>query len=583
MTYQWATGVAALMLLTASAQAQDVNSAPAYGSVTLRAGFPQDPTSVGIQAGGAIYAGNVSDECYGYISYQPSYNLTYTAGSFPLYISAASDGDTTLLINTPDGRWVCNDDGDGLGLNPGVEFETPQSGLYNIWVGTLASGSGYEPAMLHISELGFSTENAYSRAPDAGMRPLAGTMSLRAGFNDDPRRMAVQAGGDLDGSRGTSGMCWGQISQAPDVWLDYAANDDFNLYLSMEAESDTTLIVQGPDGEWFCDDDSAEELNPGVLIRDPAPGRYAIWAATFSQGPLVDATLFVSEMGFRGTIDTPAVLDYSLPSNFGSVDLTSGFTPDPYNIEMIAGGDVDVYEAVGENCYGFATTAPDFNLNYTAGDFNLYISATSERDTTLIINAPDGSWVCNDDSAGSLNPGIRFDAPESGRYDIWVATYGEVEPEAATLHISELGFGDEYQAGAQLDYMLDANYGSVELQGGFSPDPYVVELVAGGEISAETGADSSCRGYVTAAPDFELTFEPGDLSLFISAVSDDDTTLVINTPDGEWICNDDNSGFNPGVEFVDPTAGVYDIWVGTYSMGPGAPARLEISELGFGE
>ena len=91
-----------------------------------------------------------------------------------------------------------------------------------------------------------------------------------------------------------------------------------------------------------------------------------------------------------------------------------------------------------------------------------------------------------------------------------------------------------------------------------------------------------CRGYVTAQPDFELTFEPGMLDLYISALSDSDTTLVINDPSGNWVCNDDGSeGLNPGIHFEDPQAGVYDIWVGTYWEGEGAPAQLAISELGF--
>lgn len=583
MIYRLTTGAAVLVLLASSAQAQDANAAPAYGSTSFTAGVGQGPISVGIQAGGAIFGGNADDSCYGYISYQPSFNLDYQARSAPLFISAASDADTTLVINAPDGSWHCNDDGQGQGLNPGVSFVSPQSGVYHIWVGTLGAGNGYEPSMLHISETGFSSENAYSRAPNADLRPNSGTLNLRAGFGDDPRRVTVSAGGDLEASRGTGDFCWGNISEAPDVWVNYSANGQHDLYLSMQSDRDTTLVVQGPDGQWYCDDDSAEELNPGIRVSEPVTGRYAIWAGRFSGEAQAEATLFVSELGFRGEIDVPAVLDYSLPSNFGSTALEAGFIPDPYNVELVAGGDVDVYEAVGDRCYGYATTAPDFDLTYTAGNFDLYLSATSNADTTLIVNAPDGSWWCDDDSAGALNPGIRFDEPASGRYDIWVATYGEIEPEPAMLHISELAFGDEFQAGEVLDYSLDANFGSVELQSGFTPDPYIVELVAGGDLPAQSAADNACRGYVTQAPDFELSYEAGAFDLFISASSAADTTLVINGPGGEWICNDDNDGLNPGIEFSSPQSGVYDIWVGTYREGEGAPTRLQISELGFSD
>ena len=519
--------------------------------------------------------------CWGYITHQPSYNLDFQAGNaFDLYLSAVSDVDTVLVVNLPDGSWACNDDGDGIGLNAGVMIENPQSGEYNIWVGTYGSGVGYEPAMLHISELGFSTENVYSRSPDAAMAPEFGATSLRAGFSPDPRTFQVQAGGDVDLSRNTA-SCWGHADQAPDLWVDYQADGEHRLYLSMESESDTTLMIETPGGDLLCSDDEIG-LNPGVRIDEPESGRYAIWSARYSSGADAAATVYVSELGYLGTVDTPPVLDYSLPSNYGSTTLSAGFAPDPYNVDVQAGGSVPVYEAIDGSCRGFASTAPDYDVTYEAGSFDLYISATAERDATLIVNAPDGSWWCDDDSAGDLNPGLVFDNPQSGRYDIWVGTYSEGPLADATLHISELGWGSEFLPSPQLDYSLESNFGGVELTGGFSPDPYVVELVAGGDIAAEEGADQMCRGYVTAQPDFELTFEPGMLDLYISALSDSDTTLVINDPSGNWVCNDDGSeGLNPGIHFEDPQAGVYDIWVGTYWEGEGAPAQLAISELGF--
>lgn len=535
-----------------------------------------------MRAGGAIYAGNASDGCTGYITHQPSHNLDYQADGRDLYLSAASDVDATLVVHAPDGRWHCNDDGEDIGLNPGLRFANPSSGQYSIWVGTFGSGSGYEPAMLHISETGFFTDNVYSRAPNADRHPESGTLNLSAGFSGDPRTVEVTAGGEVAADRGTSPMCRGHVTEAPDLWVNYGGSDTFDLYLSMEADSDTTLLVQTPDGQWLCDDDTAGDLNPGLRIETPAAGRYAVWAGRFSPGPQVPATVYVSELGFLGGIDEPAELDFSLPSNYGSVALAAGFTPDPHNVELMAGGGVDVNEAVGQNCRGYATTAPDFDVTYTPGDFDLYISATSQGDATLIVNAPDGSWWCDDDSAGSLNPGIRFDQPMEGRYDIWVGTYGEGSPEPAVLHISELGFGGEFLGGSRLDPLLESNYGSVALEGGFTPDPYLVDMVAGGPIEAQEGADPACRGYVTEAPDFELRFEPGGLDLFISARSDSDTTLVVNGPDGRWACDDDSAGdLNPGIRFENPRAGTYDIWVGTYWSGEGHPAQLAISELGF--
>ena len=578
------TGVIALLMATtASVQAQDVNASPAYGSTSLGAGFQPDPRSVAVQAGGAISANTLDAYCSGFISHQPSHNLEYSAGDYELFLSAASDADTVLVVNAPDGSWHCNDDAPGQGLNAGISFAEPQSGLYNIWVGSLDFGGGYEPAMLHMSELGFSSENIFSRSPNALLQPNAASLSLRAGFDEDPRIVTVQAGGDLDGSRATSGQCWGSISEAPDVWLDYSANEDFDLYLSMESASDTTMMVLAPDGNWLCDDDSAGNLNPGIHIASPMSGRYAIWSGRFSDGSLADASLFVSELGFGGNADAVAVVDPDLPGLYGSDHLLAGFAPDPHSIVMEAGGGIDIFEAVGQECRGFTTTAPSYDLTYQAGDLDLYISAYSDRDATLVVNAPDGSWRCDDDSAGDLNPGLHFNEPLSGAYQIWVGTYSEGGEAAAALHVSELGFGGEFEFESGLDVSLPATSGSISLASGFLPDPFEVDLGAGGTHSAEYAADSHCRGYVNEAPTYELEFTSGELPLYISAASETDTTLVINAPDGSWICNDDQDGFNPGVMISEPLSGIYDIWVGTYFRDEGVGARMSISEIGFPE
>ncbi|WP_300532358.1 hypothetical protein [Maricaulis sp.] len=575
------TSLIALMATPAVA-AQDWDAPPAYGRSNLEAGFADDPRSIAIQAGGAIDASALSPECYGYITHQPSHSLDYEAGAFSLYISAASDMDGVLVVRAPDGSFHCNDDAPGLGLHPGVEFTAPMSGEYDIWAGSLGFGSGYEPGELHISEISFFDDNRFSRAPEASLPPNAGRLSLSAGFAEDPQRLAVQAGGDVDAGRTTSEFCWGRVSQAPDVWIDYQADEAFDLYLSMEADEDTTLVVQGPDGVWSCDDDTAGDFNPGVRIRDPQSGRYAVWAGRYSPGPLTDATLFVSELGFRGDTSGPPQLDWTMDPNYGSVELDAGFTPDPHTVPLMAGGDQDVWEAVGENCRGFATRAPDYDLNYTAGGYDLYVSATSDNDATLIINAPDGTWWCDDDSAGNLNPGVHFDAPQSGLYNIWVGTFSEGDLAPAELHVSELAFGNAYADGAVFDLALPAEHGEIILQSGFDPDPVAVDVRAGGGIAADAGADGMCRGYANAAPDYQVTFEAGNaFDLYIYAQSEGDTTLTINDPNGNWVCNDDQEGFDPGIAFENPSSGVYDIWVGSYWEGADLEARLFISELGF--
>lgn len=124
---------------------------PRYATLNLRADFQPDPREVPVQAGGDREATPIGPDCMGWIDFsRPDVDVNYEAGQFPLYISARSNSDTTIVINDPSGRWFCNDDLDGL--NPGVVFDRPASGNYNIWVGTLSAGAP-QPATVRVSEV----------------------------------------------------------------------------------------------------------------------------------------------------------------------------------------------------------------------------------------------------------------------------------------------------------------------------------------------------------------------------------------------------------------------------------------------
>jgi hypothetical protein len=144
--------VAASFAAAAPATAQDFNADPNFGTVNLRTGFTPDPQVVAIRSGGEINAQTVSSACAGFISSAPDVRLNFTAGSLPLILSVAANADTTLVVNGPDGRWYCDDDGGVNGTNPMVRFNAPQSGRYEIWIGTYGNAS-LQPGQLYISEL----------------------------------------------------------------------------------------------------------------------------------------------------------------------------------------------------------------------------------------------------------------------------------------------------------------------------------------------------------------------------------------------------------------------------------------------
>ena len=135
-------------LFTGRAVSQNISLDPTYGSKLLLPGFMPNPFVKQVVSGGPIQTqlGGVR----AWVANAPDFKVYYTASSHPLTIRVESAVDTTLLVNLPDGTWVADDDSGG-NLNPLVKFDKPQSGQYDIWVGTF--GKENAPAVLKITEL----------------------------------------------------------------------------------------------------------------------------------------------------------------------------------------------------------------------------------------------------------------------------------------------------------------------------------------------------------------------------------------------------------------------------------------------
>lgn len=138
---------------TVPAVAQNTLADPLYGTLHLSAGFTPDPQVISLRSGGFTAASNINPACTGFIATAPDVRLVYSAGDIlPLIISVSSSSDTTLVINGPDGLWYCDDDSGVYNLNPSLRWNSPRSGVYDIWVGSYRSGTNAE-AELHISEV----------------------------------------------------------------------------------------------------------------------------------------------------------------------------------------------------------------------------------------------------------------------------------------------------------------------------------------------------------------------------------------------------------------------------------------------
>lgn len=272
-------------------------------------------------------------------------------------------------------------------------------------------------------------------AQDFNLPPTFGEETLTTGFA--PVTVELQAGGPIDAAAAQLGEnCLGQIADAPDYRLQFTAGT-LPLVISVLSAADTTLLINGPDAAWTCNDDT-DGLNPAITFDAPLSGQYDIWVGTYVAGETPPATLTIAEAGGAAPA-AGGMPDFNLPPTFGEVTLVTGFAPDPATAEIVAGGDIDAGAAnLGEGCLGFIAAAPDYRVQYTAGALPLIFQVVAEADTTLVINAPDGNWYCNDDTDG-LNPEVRFEAPLAGQYDIWIGTYGTAGTTPAVLNITEIG------------------------------------------------------------------------------------------------------------------------------------------------
>ncbi len=295
---------------------------------------------------------------------------------------------------------------------------------------------------------------------DPNEAPTYGAVALASGFQPDPHIITVLSGGNVDVSGlGIGEGCRGFATTQPDVQLTWSGRTDM-LRIFFVGEGDATLIVSDPTEQISCNDDFNSQ-NPAIEFANPASGIYDVWIGSFSAEDFVPGYLVVTEgesvpgaiqssllgMGAEVEDDSQALttdgINANLEATFGTVELSPGFTPDPFSVSLLSGGANDVAaQAVGENCVGYAATAPDYSLNLTGDSTQLRIFFVGEGDTTLVIRDPSGEFICNDDSFGTRNPTIDFRNALAGQYDIWVGSFSTSDLVGGTLYITEIFSND---------------------------------------------------------------------------------------------------------------------------------------------
>lgn len=392
-------------LFSAPSFAQEVAAEPLYGTANLEAGFMPDPHTVEVTPGGPDSAEHLGDDCWGYITNnQPDYDLNYEAGSAELGIIVDSDIDTTLVINDPRGNWHCSDDSDRLfDANPGILFNTPLSGNYNIWIGTYSEDEESDSTFLAITEYG-EDEWADLNIRHGGIDNLDNIESIAVvdsiDFGDNSSNWAND--GECDDPRFEGD---GMASGAYDEDIRRDASDCLELY----EDGSIRLAGQLIDGIDFGDNASRWAYDD-----ECDDGRF--------EGDGMAASLFEGDM-FHDSTDCLNLY------RSGLIQLSADADTQSENVirGTLESGDERSDDGVFTDRYTF---------NGFAGGTAVIDLRSGRFDTYLRVRSPSGIEMTNDDYNDSLQRSLITVTPmESGVYQVFATAFDRTESGAYTLQI----------------------------------------------------------------------------------------------------------------------------------------------------
>jgi hypothetical protein len=307
----------------------------AFLSMNLRAGFPLDPFVVSVNGGGEVDAATLDEACVGYITEAPTFAVNWEGEVETFDIFYYSDFDPTLVVQLPDGSYLCSDDASDNLLDPELAIEAPAEGEYKLWVGSYDAGQTI-PGFLVITTDPSVNVNTFSLATLVKRSPIAdevqpaeeiGADAVQSTLTGEGESDAVAAsraagseivpdvelaGGDTpitttlvangetpvftilsEDDNGT--VCSGLVSGAAPEFVFRYNGSDADLRLFFEGSADASLIVVGEEVV-LCSDDSAEgeNANPVIDLSNPA-GLYGVWVGRFDPTAPVTGTLTIVE------------------------------------------------------------------------------------------------------------------------------------------------------------------------------------------------------------------------------------------------------------------------------------------------
>lgn len=337
-----AAGAAASEAVTGTVASTVTVTAPtqAYVTLDLQAGFALDPFFVSVNGGGEVDASTMDPKCTGFTSKSPVLTLNWQGAADFARFFFYSDHDPSLIVQLPDGSFVCGKDANRLVQDPVVNLTKPAPGGYSIWVGN-ENGKGLIPGVLvvttkdqfnvgsfqlqgfvHRPVLRDRIATALDNLPDAEQiqSTIAALLARKVNAPAITDGVALTASVEVTGL--LPGFVWPVADGSPErvctglsrpkSMLDFTVPEGTpHVRAFFESNADGGLVVFGPDGAAFCDDDSQNgaNRNPVVDLENPAPGTYAVIATRIGSVQPITGTLTVTTDNSR----EPAMLKPAAP------------------------------------------------------------------------------------------------------------------------------------------------------------------------------------------------------------------------------------------------------------------------------
>jgi Caspase domain/Bacterial pre-peptidase C-terminal domain len=377
-------------------------------------------------------------------------------------------------------------------------------------------------------------------------------------------QQAIRAGQTVSGALSTADPRMSDGSHYDDYV--YRGRAGERVIITMRSSRfDTWLLLGEGTGDQFeqldRDDDGAGGTDSRLEITLPSTGVFVIRANSVEGGATGAYTLAVASAG-SGPVA-------------GGDDLSSGGVIQPLgrNRPPVRPASDDRAPASGARRERGRLQAGDeelrsgelldrYPVQVPAGQ-RLHVDLRSgDFDTYLIVKHPDGEQTENDDAQGETGHSVvDFTAGSGGRYEVIVTSYEEGETGAYDLAIS-IGGAAGVEAGAPAR---------------------AASLPIGSQVRGRLDRDDPTLRQTGEYSDaYEVQGRPGETLVVELASTEFDPYLMVRTPDGESIDNDDHDGSRTRsrIELPMTAAGAYRVVATSYRRGETGTYTLAASTSG---